>query len=143
NYVAALEWADSIGVDIVSSSLAYLVFDNGFSYAPSDLNGDIAVTTVAVDAAARRGIIVVTAAGNEGPGFRTVWTPGDADSALTIGAEDSLGGIAFFSSRGPTADGRLKPDFTAPGVAVCGSRATACSPTSSSIRRWGARCRST
>src|SRR5206468_3678674 len=104
---------------IVSSSLAYLVFDNGFSYAPSDLNGDIAVTTVAVDAAARRGIIVVTAAGNEGPGFRTVWTPGDADSALTIGAEDSLGGIAFFSSRGPTADGRLKPDFTAPGVAVC------------------------
>ena len=119
NYVHALEWADSIGVDIVSSSLAYLVFDNGFSYAPSDLNGDIAVTTVAVDAAARRGIIVVTAAGNEGPGFRTVWTPGDADSALTIGAEDSLGGIAFFSSRGPTADGRLKPDFTAPGVAVC------------------------
>jgi len=119
NYVAALEWADSIGVDIVSSSLAYLVFDNGFSYAPSDLNGDIAVTTVAVDAAARRGIIVVTAAGNEGPGFRTVWTPGDADSALTLGAEDSLGGIAFFSSRGPTADGRLKPDFTAPGVAVC------------------------
>src|SRR6266487_3366349 len=119
NYVAALEWADSIGVDIVSSSLAYLIFDNGFSYAPSDLTGDIAVTTVAVDAAARRGIIVVTAAGNEGPGFRTVWTPGDADSALTIGAEDSLGGIAFFSSRGPTADGRLKPDFTAPGVAVC------------------------
>jgi len=119
NYVAALQWADSIGVDIVSSSLAYLIFDNGFSYTPSQLNGDVAVTTVAVDAAARRGITVVTAAGNEGPGFRTVWTPGDADSALTIGAEDSLGNIAIFSSRGPTADGRLKPDFTAPGVAVC------------------------
>jgi len=84
NYVAALQWADSIGVDIVSSSLAYLIFDNGFSYTPSQLNGDVAVTTVAVDAAARRGITVVTAAGNEGPGFRTVWTPGDADSALTI-----------------------------------------------------------
>jgi hypothetical protein len=119
NYVAALEWADSIGVDIISSSLAYLVFDNGFSYTPSDLNGDIAVTTVAVDAAARQGIIVVTAAGNEGPGSRTIWTPADADSAFTIGAEDSLGAIAIFSSRGPTADGRLKPDFTAPGVAVC------------------------
>lgn len=119
NYVAALEWADSVGVDIISSSLAYLVFDNGFSYAPSDLNGDIAVTTVAVDAAARRGIIIVTAAGNEGPGYRTIWTPGDADSVITIGAEDSLGGIAFFSGRGPTSDGRLKPDFTAPGVAVC------------------------
>ena len=44
NYVAALEWADSIGVDIASSSLAYLVFDNGFSYTPSQLNGDVAVT---------------------------------------------------------------------------------------------------
>ncbi|HET9385935.1 MAG TPA: S8 family serine peptidase, partial [Gemmatimonadales bacterium] len=119
NYVAALEWADSIGVDIISSSLAYLVFDNGFSYQPSQVNGDFAVTTMAVDAAARRGIIVVTAAANEGPAFRTIWTPADADSALAIGAEDSLGGIAFFSSRGPTADGRLKPDFTAPGVAVC------------------------
>src|SRR6266550_1404747 len=66
NYVAALEWADSIGVDIVSSSLAYLSFDNGFSYTPSQLNGDIAVTTVAADMAAQRGILVVTAAGNSG-----------------------------------------------------------------------------
>jgi hypothetical protein len=119
NYVAALEWADSIGVDIVSSSLGYLAFDNGFSYTPSQLNGDVAVTTVAADSAARRGILVVTAAGNGGPGSRTIATPGDADSVLTIGAEDSLGNIAGFSSRGPTADGRIKPDFTAPGVAVC------------------------
>src|SRR5881394_505455 len=119
NYVAALEWADSIGVDIVSSSLAYLVFDNGFSYTPSQLNGDVAVTTVAADMAAQRGILVVTAAGNEGPGSRSIWTPADGDSVLAIGAEDSLGTIAFFSSRGPTADGRIKPDFTAPGIAVC------------------------
>jgi len=119
NYVAALEWADSIGVDIVSSSLGYLSFDNGFSYTPSQLNGDIAVTSVGAEQAAQRGILVVTAAGNDGPGFRTLSTPGDADSILTIGAEDSLGTIAFFSSRGPTADGRLKPDFTAPGAAVC------------------------
>ncbi|HLZ46503.1 MAG TPA: S8 family serine peptidase [Gemmatimonadales bacterium] len=119
NYVAALEWADSIGVDIVSSSLGYLAFDNGFSYTPSQLNGDIAVTSVAAENAAQRGILIVTAAGNDGPGFRTLVTPGDADSVLTIGAEDSLGTIAFFSSRGPTADRRLKPDFTAPGVAVC------------------------
>jgi len=119
NYVAALEWADSIGVDIVSSSLAYLSFDNGFSYTPSQLNGDVAVTTVAADMAAQRGILVVTAAGNSGPGSRTIWTPADGDSVLAIGAEDSLGTIAFFSSRGPTADGRIKPDFTGPGVAVC------------------------
>lgn len=119
NYVAALEWADSIGVHIVSSSLAYLDFQNGFSYTPSELNGDVAVTTVAADLAAQRGILVVTAAGNAGPGFRSVWTPADADSVIAVGAEDSTGAIAFFSSRGPTADGRLKPDLTAPGVAVC------------------------
>jgi len=119
NYVHALEWADSIGVDIVSSSLGYLSFDNGFSYTPSQLNGDIAVTSMGAEIAAQRGILVVTAAGNDGPAFRTLVTPGDADSVLTIGAEDSLGTIGFFSSRGPTADGRIKPDFTAPGVAVC------------------------
>ena len=119
NYVAALEWADSIGVDIVSSSLGYLAFDNGFSYTPSQLNGDIAVTTVAADMAAQRGILVVTAAGNDGPNPRSLSTPADGDSVLAVGAEDSLGTISFFSSRGPTADGRLKPDFTAPGVAVC------------------------
>jgi hypothetical protein len=119
NYVAALEWADSIGVDIVSSSLGYLQFDNGFTYTPSQLNGDIAVTTVAADLAVQRGILIVTAAGNDGPFFRTLETPADGDSVLAIGAEDSLGTIASFSSRGPTADGRLKPDFTAPGGAVC------------------------
>ena len=119
NYVAALEWADSIGVDIVSSSLGYLSFDNGFSYTPSQLNGDVAVTTVAADMAAQRGILVVTAAGNDGPLPRSISTPADGDSVLAIGAEDSLGTIAGFSSRGPTADGRIKPDFTAPGVAVC------------------------
>jgi hypothetical protein len=119
NYVAALEWADSIGVDIVSSSLGYLSFDNGFSYTPSQLNGDVAVTSVAADSAAARGILVVTAAGNEGPGFRTLVTPGDAHSVITAGAEDSLGTITGFSSRGPTADGRFKPDLTAPGLDVC------------------------
>jgi hypothetical protein len=119
HYVAALEWADSIGVDIVSSSLAYLIFDNGFSYTPSQVNGDFAVTTIAADSAARRGILILSAAGNEGPGSRTIWTPADGDSVLAVGAEDSTGQIAVFSSRGPTADGRIKPDFTAPGVAVC------------------------
>ncbi|HEY7685494.1 MAG TPA: S8 family serine peptidase [Gemmatimonadales bacterium] len=119
HYVAALEWADSIGVDIVSSSLGYLRFDNGFGYVPSQMNGDVAVTSVAADSATARGILIVTAAGNEGPGFRTLVTPGDADSVITVGAEDSLGAITGFSSRGPTADGRLKPDLTAPGLDIC------------------------
>jgi subtilase family protein len=119
NYVRALEWADSIGVDIVSSSLGYLTFDDGFRYSAADLNGHVAVTTVAADSAAARGILVVTAAGNDGPGFRSLVTPGDATSVITVGAEDSLGNLASFSSRGPTADRRLKPDLTAPGVLVC------------------------
>jgi len=79
----------------------------------------VAVTTVAAESAATHGILLVTAAGNNGPGFRTLVTPGDAKSVITAGAEDSLGTIAPFSSRGPTADRRLKPDLTAPGVAVC------------------------
>lgn len=119
HFVAALEWADSLGADLASASLGYLRFDNGFGYAPSELNGDVAVTTVAVDHAASLGLLVLSAAGNAGPGFRTLVTPADADSGLAIGAEDSLGAIAPFSSRGPTADGRLKPDLTAPGAAVC------------------------
>ena len=119
NYVQALEWADSIGVDIVSSSLGYLRFDDGFTYTPADLNGHVAVTTVAAESAAAHGVLVATAAGNAGPSFRTLVTPGDADSVITVGAEDSLGTLAGFSSRGPTADGRVKPDLTAPGVQVC------------------------
>lgn len=120
DYVAALEWADSIGVDVVSSSLGYLEFDDStLNYTPGDLNGDVAVTTVAADAAAQRGIVVVTAAGNRGgSGFGSLITPGDGDSVITVGAEDSLGTVQGFSSRGPTADGRLKPELVAPGAGV-------------------------
>jgi serine protease AprX len=118
NYVAALEWADSLGAKIVSSSLGYLSFDNGFSYSYADLNGNVAVTTVAADMAAQRGITVVTAVGNTGPNSGTLETPSDGDSVIAVGAEDSLGNLASFSSRGPTADGRIKPDLVAPGVSV-------------------------
>jgi hypothetical protein len=118
NYVAALEWADSLGAHLVSSSLGYLGFDDGSGYAPDDLNGDIAVTTRAADSAVARGIVVVTAMGNGGPTPRTLITPADGDSVLSVGAEDSTGAVAGFSSRGPTADNRIKPDFTAPGVAI-------------------------
>jgi len=118
NWVAAVEWADSIGVDIISSSLGYRTFDNGFSYAPSDLNGDVAVTTVAADSAAARGDLVVVAVGNGGPSAMSLLTPADGDSVVAAGATDSLGQVASFSSRGPTADGRIKPDVLAPGVLV-------------------------
>jgi len=118
NYVAALEWADSLGAQVVSSSIGYLTFDDGSGYPPSDLNGDIPVTTQAADAAVARGMVLLTAMGNEGPGTSTLITPADGDSVLGIGAEDSTGTIAGFSSRGPTADGRIKPDLVGPGVSI-------------------------
>jgi serine protease AprX len=118
HWVAAVEQAESLGVDIISSSLGYLSFDNGFSYTFAQLNGDFAVTTLAARAAARRGTLVVVSIGNSGPGARTLGTPADADSIVAVGATDSAAALAFFSSRGPTADGRHKPEVLAPGVAV-------------------------
>ncbi len=118
NWVAAVQWADSIGVDIISSSLGYLSFDDGFTYTYAQLNGEVGVTSLAAAAAARRGILVVVSMGNSGPALRTLDTPADADSIVAVGAIDSLGALAGFSSRGPTSDGRHKPEVVAPGVAV-------------------------
>ena len=116
NWVAAVEWAIGLNAQIISSSLGYLSFDGGFSYTPAQLTGDIAVTTVAADSAAARGVLVVVSAGNDGPNLRSIGTPADADSVVAVGATDSLRRIAGFSSRGPTADGRFKPEVAAPGV---------------------------
>jgi serine protease AprX len=118
NFVAALEWAAARGADIATASLGYLAFDDGFSYTAEQLDGDVAVTTVAVDSAVAGGMVVVVSVGNDGPQLGSLASPADADSAISVGAIDSLGGLASFSSRGPTSDGRIKPDVTAPGVAV-------------------------
>ena len=118
NYVAAIEWADSLGTDIISTSLAYRDFDDGFCYDYSELDGRTAVTTIAANWAFERGILFVTAAGNFRSQFPDggLYTPGDAFGALTVGAVDENGNIAGFSSHGPTADGRIKPDLCAMGV---------------------------
>ncbi len=118
NWVAAVEMAESLSVNIISSSLGYLSFDNGFTYSYAQLNGDVAVTTVAADSAAARGTLVVVAVGNEGPAPGSLDTPADARGIVAVGATDSLGNVPDFSSRGPTADGRFKPGVVAPGVAV-------------------------
>jgi len=110
-FVQGLEWGEQHGADIVSSSLAY----NDW-YTPGDFDGETAVTTVAVDQIVTDGVVVVNAAGNYG--FNGLAAPADADSVITCGAVDPDGVIASFSSRGPTADGRIKPEVVAQGVSV-------------------------
>ena len=115
-WIAGIEWADSLGADIVNSSLGYTTFTDGGGYTPDDLDGDTALTTIAADMAVAKGIVVVTSAGNEGnnPSWENmVTTPADGDSVIAVGGVDRDGNIALFSSRGPTADGRIKPDFVA------------------------------
>lgn len=112
-WVAGLEWADSIGAEVASSSLAY---SDWYEY--SDFDGNTCVTTIAADMAASRGIVVCNAMANSGPAYGTLHAPADADSILACGAVDANGNIAGFSSRGPTYDGRIKPEVVARGVAT-------------------------
>ena len=117
-FVAGLEWLEAQGVDVVNSSLGYTTFDAGQrSYTYADLNGDTGVTTRAADAAVARGVVVVVSAGNEGASaWRYIGTPADGDSVIAVGAVSSTKVRASFSSVGPTADGRIKPDVAAMGV---------------------------
>ena len=114
NWIAAAEWMESLGVDIISSSLGYIDW-----YDTTQLDGHTAAITRAAEAAVSLGVIVVNAAGNEGDTYwRKVIPPADGDSVIAVGAVDNNGVITAFSSRGPTADGRIKPDFCAPGASV-------------------------
>ncbi|PKV75642.1 S8 family serine peptidase [Pontibacter ramchanderi] len=120
NWLLAAEYADSAGVDVINSSLGYTLFDApSYSYTYSELNGNTTIITRAADLAAATGMLVVTSAGNEGnKAWRYISAPADADSVLTVGAVDSLAVPALFSSVGPTADQRLKPDVVAMGQQV-------------------------
>lgn len=122
-WAAALEFADSAGVDLVSSSLGYRAFDRpSDSYRYRDLDGRTALVSRTAARAAAKGIVLVCSAGNEGAdAWKKITVPADAPGVLAVGAvqRDSLN--AFFSSVGPAADGRVKPDVMAVGVlsAVC------------------------
>ncbi len=120
NYVCAAEKADSLGVDLIHSSLGYTDFDdNKMSYSYKDINGNTAISTIGADIAASKGIIVTVSAGNEGDNkWRYISAPADADSVLSVGAVDPNGRYAYFSSVGPTYDGRIKPDVMAEGLSV-------------------------
>ena len=117
NWLAAAEYADSMGADIFSTSLGYSEMDSGsVSYSPSDMDGKTAIITRAAQIAASRGILVVNSAGNSGHlPWRIITAPADGDSVLATGAVNDNGELVNFSSRGPTADGRIKPDLCAVG----------------------------
>ncbi len=119
NWIAAAEWADSLGADIISSSLIYREFDPGspYSYNWTWMNGDSCKITIGADLIVGKGIVVVNAAGNYGfdPNHNTLGAPADGDSVITIGSIDPDGLRSSFSSVGPTVDGRIKPDLMAMG----------------------------
>lgn len=117
NWLAAAEYADSAGVDVISSSLGYTDFDApSVSYTYQNMNGRTAISSRAAAIAARVGMLVVIANGNEGnSGWKYMSAPADADSVVSVGAVDSLAKKAGFSSFGPTSDGRIKPTLSAQG----------------------------
>ncbi len=120
NWVSAAEFADSVGADIINSSLGYIGFDDTiFSHPYSDMNGKTCISTRGAEIAASKGILVVNSAGNDGLSNTFPWigAPADGDSVLTAGAVTATGARASFSSIGPTYDGRIKPTVMAMGQA--------------------------
>jgi subtilisin family serine protease len=117
DYVAGLEFAEANGADVCTSSLGYIDW-----YTQADLNGTTAVTTIAVNIATANGVLCCTAAGNSGhdsnPATSRLIAPADAFDVFTCGAAGGDGNIAGFSSDGPTADGRTKPEVLARGVST-------------------------
>lgn len=119
NWIRAALWADSLGADIITSSLGYLDFDPGYtSYTWQDMNGNTLPITIAADLAVNKGILVSNSAGNDGSStHNTLGGPADGDSVLTVGSVTSSGVRSSFSSVGPTTDNppRIKPDVMAMG----------------------------
>ncbi|MBE15745.1 MAG: serine protease [Cytophagaceae bacterium] len=113
-WVEAAERADSLGVDIINTSLGYRTFDNpNYSYTYQDMDGQTAFISRGATLAFEKGMMVVTSAGNDGADMITA--PADAVGAFTVGAVDSNGDYVSFSSIGPSSDGRVKPDVMAKG----------------------------
>ncbi|HAD13902.1 MAG TPA: peptidase S8 [Saprospirales bacterium] len=125
NWVAGAEWADSVGVDILKASLGYTAFnDRRLGHSKFELDGKSSYGSRGARFAAAKGMIVCNSAGNEGDGeWKTIGVPADAFDIIAVGAVDGNGARAAFSSLGPTADQRIKPDLVAPGdqVVVAGN----------------------
>ncbi len=120
NWVIGAEFADSLGADIINSSLGYTAFnDKTTNHNHKQLDGETAIITKGAELAFSKGMLVVNSAGNSGSGWwKYIGFPADAKNVLSIGATDSKGNKASFSSLGPTADGRIKPNVSAMGQAI-------------------------
>lgn len=118
NWAAAAERADSLGVDICSVSLGYFNFDNAlFNYTYTNMNGNTTMIARAADIAAKKGMLIVVANGNEGTSaWKYLISPADADSVMAVGAVNTNGVVGSFSSYGPSSDGQIKPSVSAVGV---------------------------
>ncbi len=119
-WVEAAERADSLGVDVINTSLGYTTFDNAsYNYTYADMDGNTAFISRGAEIGASRGMILVNAAGNSGSStWHYIGAPADAAGVLSIGAVDASRNVASFSSRGPTSDNRVKPDVMAQGAAA-------------------------
>ena len=117
NWASGAEFADSIGVDLINSSLGYTTFDDAaMSHSYQDMDGRTTRVSQAATIAARKGILVVNSAGNSGGGWwKYIGAPADADSIITVGAVNNMGNYAAFSSIGPSYDNRIKPTVAALG----------------------------
>lgn len=116
-WVLAAEFADSAGADIITSSLGYSVFDDpSLNYSYSDMDGKSTLVTRAAEMAFSKGMIVVVSAGNEGnKEWKYITAPSDGENVICVGATDTGGFVAPFSSRGPSSDNRQKPDVVSVG----------------------------
>jgi serine protease AprX len=119
-WTSGIEFADSVGVDVVNSSLGYTEFDDpsmNFTYA--DMNGKVSRASRAANIASKKGIIVCNSAGNDGnKAWHYIGSPADADGILAVGATTSTGEPSYFTSYGPSSDNRIKPDVSAMGAST-------------------------
>jgi subtilisin family serine protease len=120
NWVAALEFVDSIGADVISTSLGYFLFDDtcNCNYTYADMDGQTATISIAASMADGLGMVLCKSAGNSGPSAGSITAPADAFDILAAGSVNGTGSLAASSSRGPTYDGRIKPEVCARGVST-------------------------
>ncbi|MES2882455.1 MAG: S8 family peptidase [Bacteroidota bacterium] len=121
NWVCAAERLDSVGGDAISSSLGYSdgMTNASFNHTYAEMNGNTTMAAIGADLAAKKGILVMNAAGNQGnEAFKRISSPADGDSVLAVGAVNSAGLPAPFTSLGPSSDGQVKPDVASQGVAT-------------------------